>query len=294
MAERRYYEKLLIVAGMFFIFLVITLISLPLVMRLFGIDTSAREGWLLMSVYQAVVLFILPSFVAARLISPRPLRYLQLNRVPSGLAILGVIFGYLIALPALNQIIFWNQNISFPDSLAVWGETLREMEDRATTATSTMLQTASWGGLIVNLAVIGLVTAFAEEIFFRGTLQHTAASKGLNHTAIWVVAFLFSAFHFQFFGFVPRLILGAWFGYLLFWTRSLYVPVFAHFLNNGVVVVCSWFAARGSTIDFEKFGVVEYGFPMPAFVSALATVVFLIFFKRFFFNSKGKHSYSYA
>lgn len=285
MASKKYYERLLIVAGMFIIFFVIMMMSLSLLKEYLNISQETREGQLILSVVQAFVLFIFPSVLAARVISQRPVAYLELDRPPHWLPVVGLVFAYLMALPALNQIIYWNAHISFPDSIAHWGETLREMEDSAASASERMLNVDSWSGLIVNLIVIGLITAFGEELFFRGTVQRTAASSGAPHTAIWVVALLFSALHMQIFGFVPRLLLGAWFGYLLYWTRSVYVPVLAHFLNNGTVVLCAWLEVRGLEIDFEKLGVVEYGFPLPAFISSLATVVFLVYFRKFFFES---------
>ena len=285
MAPQKYYEKLFLVATVFVVFLVIMMIALPFIKTGLSGEADSRNGLLLISVIQAVILFIIPSFICARLISAKPFDYLCLNKAPGWLPVLGVIFAYLIALPALNQIIYWNANIAFPDSLESWGATLKDMEDSANEMSQSMMNVTSVGGLIVNLLVIALITAFSEELFFRGTLQRTAASNGMNYTAIWVVALLFSAMHFQIFGFIPRLLLGAWFGYLFFWTRSVYVPVIAHFINNGVVVVCTWLTARGSTYDFEKFGVTEYGFPFAAFVSAVATVVFLVYFRKFFFYS---------
>lgn len=282
----KYYERLLTVGGMLVVFFVITMLSVPLLSDLLHIDRNTREGMLALSAWQAVVLFILPSLASARIISRRPAAFLELNRAPTALALTGALFAYLIFLPALNQIIYWNSNIEFPEAIAVWGETLREMEESANAAATLMLNTDSWVQMLVNLAVVALLTAFAEELFFRGTLQRAAASAGARHTAIWVVAFFFSAMHFQVFGFIPRLLLGAWFGYLLLWTRSVYVPVFAHFINNGAVVVCAWLSARGVDFDFDKFGVTEYGFPMAAFISAVATVVFIIYFKNFFFQDR--------
>lgn len=294
MAQRRNYDNLLIIAGLFLVFFVITIIGIPLLVRTLQIDSQTRDGLLIASALQALVMFIAPSLVAARAISRRPGEFLTLNHPPRFLAILGVVFAYLIALPALNQLIYWNDNIVFPDALATWGETLREMEDTANNASAIMLDTTGWVNLVENLLVIGLLTAIGEELFFRGTLQNAAGAGGHNHTAIWVVALIFSAMHMQIFGFVPRLLLGAWFGYLLFWTRSIYVPIIAHFLNNGVVVVFAWLKANGTELNLDNLGVVEYGFPMPAFVSALATIVFLIYFRRFFFQrpEKGASYYS--
>lgn len=284
METKKYWERLLLVAVVFLIFFVITFISLYLLSQVFHIDTSVRQGLIILAVVQAIILFIAPSFVSARVVSPHPVKYLGLKTRPTFLAVAGVVFAYLMALPALNQLIFWNENISFPESWAYWGEVFREMEDKARASSGMMLDVTSWQGLVINLLVIGLLTAFAEELFFRGTLQQTVASSGANHTAIWIVALFFSAMHGQIYGFIPRLLLGAWFGYLLYWTKSLYVPFLAHFLNNGVVVVCTWLNARGLAFDFENFGVSQTGFPLSAFVSAVAFTFFIIFFRGFFFE----------
>lgn len=283
MAAPRYYERLLTVGAVFIVFFVVMIIVLPVIKPFIGYDT--RNGMLLASVIQAVILFIVPSFLSGYFINRRPLSYLTLNKAPSWISILGVVLAYLISLPALNQLIYWNAHISFPESLAVWGETMRAMEDTANEAAHRMMDVTSFGSLVVNLLVIALVTAFGEELFFRGTLQRTAGSNGMHHTAIWVVALLFSTMHLQIFGFVPRLILGAWFGYIFYWTGSIYVPIIAHFINNGVVVVCTWLNARGGSYDFDNFGVAEYGFPLAAFVSAVAIVIFLTYFRKFFFDT---------
>lgn len=288
MASKKYYERLLIVVGMLFVFFVITMITVPLLLDLFNLDRETRGEMLLLSVYQAVIMFICPSLIAARIVSRKPFSFVSLSTAPTWLSLIGVVFAYCMALPALNQIIFWNDNIVFPDSIAYIGELLREMEDAANASSRLMLATNSWGGLFVNLAIIALLTAFGEEIYFRGTLQNAAASSGANHTAIWVVAFFFSVMHFQAFGFIPRLLMGAWFGYLLYWTRSLYVPIFAHFINNGVVVVCSWLGNRGASYDWDNIGVSEFGFPMAAFVSALAFIIFIVYFRNFFFHCEKK------
>lgn len=291
------FNRILIVLGVFLLCFLITVYSIPAIVSSFGLDQSQREVMLGLSVFQALVLFILPSFVAARIVSTRPAAFLSLNRAPGWLPICGVFFAYLISLPFLNQIIYWNSIITFPDSLSDLGKALTEMEQSAAAASQSMMATSTLGGLFVNLAIIALLTAFAEEVFFRGALQRAFASGGRPYVAIWVVAVLFSAMHFQFFGFIPRLLLGAWFGYLVFWTRSLYVPVFAHFLNNGVVVLCSWLVGRGVDFDFDMLGVTVDGFPFPAAVSAVAFIIFIGFFRQFFFyreSSPGQQALLYT
>jgi len=81
------------------------------------------------------------------------------------------------------------------------------------------------------------MAGLTEELLFRGAILSAIREKIKNpHVAIWIVAFLFSAIHFQFYGFIPRLILGAFLGYLLFWSRSIWIPILVHFLNNTITV----------------------------------------------------------
>jgi hypothetical protein len=96
----------------------------------------------------------------------------------------------------------------------------------------------STGGLITNLLVMALVAALSEELFFRGLLQRMFIQNRMNaHVAIMLTAILFSAFHLQFFGFVPRLFLGIILGYLYHITQNLWVPIAAHFCNNAIAVL---------------------------------------------------------
>lgn len=295
MTNRTYYSRLLIVAGIFIVFFALVNFIVGAVQRYLPIDPGSRNGMLTLSVIQQIVCFILPAYVASSLISKHPWGYMMLRNKTNGMQILGVVFAFLIALPALNQIVYWNANIVFPDVIAHWGETMKAMEESVAAHTAVILNITSWEGLIINLLVVGCLPAFAEELFFRGTLQRTAGAIGAHHTSIWVVALFFSAMHLQFFGFIPRLLLGAFFGYLLYWTKSLYVPIIAHFINNGVVVAAAWLTARGYNFDIQNFGVCEYGFPLAAFVSAVATVVFLVYFRGFFFmNSQRDNKYQYA
>lgn len=292
-SSSRYFYCLLTLIGVFILGFFLMGIVAAVVVKGFNLDIDSRDCKLILSVVQAVCLFIIPALLCASLFPlitrqqiatlDSPATFLGLSRAPGWLPVCGVIFAYLIAIPALNQLIYWNSTLTFPDSLADWGDTFVEMEQKAQDSSQTMIFTTSVGSMLVNLLVVALVTAFAEEIFFRGALQNTIALKASPYTAIWIVAFIFSAAHFQVFGFVPRLLLGAWFGYLLVWTKSLYVPIIAHTLNNAVVVLFTWLAARGVNFNFEMLGVAPSGFPLAATVSFVAFVIFITCFRKFFF-----------
>jgi membrane protease YdiL (CAAX protease family) len=95
--------------------------------------------------------------------------------------------------------------------------------------------------MILNLFIIAILPAVGEEFFFRGVLQKILIKLFKSgHVGIWVTAFIFSAIHFQFFGFVPRFILGLIFGYLFFWSGTLWLPVISHFINNAVPVIMAY------------------------------------------------------
>jgi hypothetical protein len=96
---------------------------------------------------------------------------------------------------------------------------------------------------LLNLFICAALPAIGEEFFFRGTLQQLFNQWFKNkHVAIIVTAFLFSAIHLQFYGFIPRFLLGLYLGYLFVWTGSLWAPIFAHFLHNGISVGIQYFA----------------------------------------------------
>ena len=103
--------------------------------------------------------------------------------------------------------------------------------------------------------------------------------------AVWISALIFSAMHFQFYGFVPRLVLGAFFGYMYLWSGSLWVPVVGHAINNTAVVVLTWLKEQGIASSIDSVGVAESSVPYAAIASVLATLALMIVFRAY--NAKG-------
>ena len=133
--------------------------------------------------------------------------------------------------------------------------------------------------LIFNILVIALVPALGEEMIFRGWIQRQLM-RIINrpHVAIWASAAIFSAIHFQFLGFLPRLLLGVLLGYLYFWTGSLWVSIFAHFLNNGLQVIAQYFFR----VEFEKMD--ENQAQIPMYMAFLSLGLCFIICKYFLDN----------
>jgi membrane protease YdiL (CAAX protease family) len=134
-----------------------------------------------------------------------------------------------------------NSAMHFPDWLSGVEKWMIEKEDNANTILNRVLDSPTFSIMTLNLFIIAVLPAIGEELFFRGVFQKIFYNLFRSgHIAIWFTAFIFSTLHFQFFGFVPRFILGLVFGYLFFWSGTLWLPVISHFINNAVPVIMTY------------------------------------------------------
>ncbi|MDE5594454.1 MAG: CPBP family intramembrane metalloprotease [Muribaculaceae bacterium] len=200
------------------------------------------------AVIQSIFQLILPAIVTALIVTRRPATFLAVDRQINLPIVFLAFAGLLAATPAMNLIIHLNQSLSLPESLSGLENALRTMEDNAAKSISLLQGSHTVGNLLMNILIIGVLAGFGEELFFRGTFMRLMTTGRINpHVAIWTVAIVFSAMHLQFFGFVPRTLLGAYFGYLLYWSRSLWIPIIIHAANNIMYICCQW--AYGTTGD---------------------------------------------
>lgn len=250
---------------------------------------GTRKFLLLTSVFQNLICFAGTAVVCALFLSKRPMEMLGVNRSGTWLSVGGVLLVYAVGLPFMNQVIYWNAQMHLPGFMSAVESTLRGWEAQAVNSTNVMLGGTSWSALAVNILCVGVVTGVCEELLFRGTFQRIISSGPLGiHLSIWITAVIFSLLHFQFFGFLPRVILGAFFGYLFYWTGSIWIAATAHVINNSVYVITKWLEGRGiQWADSDTFGVTTHGFPAMACVS-LVLILFIIFTLRpYLFKTHG-------
>lgn len=186
----------------------------------------------------------------------------------------------LVSLPLMELFIEFNQGMSLPErwkDLEAW---MRKAEDDAMKTTYTLLTFRNWWDLPVNLLVVAVAPGIAEEFMFRGGLQRSIGRIVRNpHVAIWGSAIIFSAIHMQFFGFIPRMLLGAVFGYIYLWTKNIWFPIFAHFVNNAYAVLVAWNLSR-QNIPLEQENM-SYELHWIVYVlSTIATIGILYFIKK--------------
>lgn len=229
------------------------LVSVPL----YHIDMKTLETFLnnpgpenigvikLFQIFQSVFLFVIPALIAAWLFSTNMMNYLRAGEKASGITLILVVLVLFAAIPAMNMFTWMNSRLDLPAWLDGIEQMMIASEENAAELTKAFLDGRSTADLAVNLFMIAILPAIGEEFLFRGVLQRifTEWTRN-NHWAIVITAFIFSFVHFQFFGFLPRFLLGLLFGYLMLWSGSIWVPVAAHFVNNGIAVVYYHFALQ--------------------------------------------------
>ena len=266
------------------------LVVCSVVMLFFMVKQDNLEGGMLYAniVLQDVLVFMVPAIAAMALCYYNPLRVMGLSQAPSWKGIALAVLVCVVSLPAMNWLVEWNKSMQLPQALSGLEQWMQAMEKQGEQMTQGMLQHQSVPGLLANVLVVGFLAGLSEEIFFRGgMLKMFSRSGNYTHVAVWAVAIIFSAIHMQFYGFVPRMLLGAWFGYLLWWTRSLWVPIIAHALNNSLVVVFTWVEERGmvDSGSFDQMGLPQEGqLPWLALCSAVLTVTLIVCSRRYLFQ----------
>ncbi len=196
----------------------------------------------------------------------------KLGQVLLGVTLLGLAF-----IVAMSPVVEWNSQVHFPSFMNDFETWAREKEEMATKLTETLTQFKSVGQMLIALLVIAILPGIGEELVFRGLIQRELWRSTQNiHVAIWTSAFLFSAIHLQFFGFFPRLFLGALFGYLYYWSNNLLVPMFAHFFNNGFAVVTVYLNQQNVTnLDVEDTTSAPWPYVAVAFVATVGLLYFV-------------------
>jgi hypothetical protein len=180
-----------------------------------------------------------------------------------------------------SLIIEWNSRFVFPEFLREFGEWARESEIKAEEITKFCTTFSSTGDFLIGILIIALLPAIGEEFAFRGLLQpELSRLTGSKHAGIWLSALIFSAFHMQFFGLIPRMLLGALFGYLYLWSGNFIFPVMAHFINNGLMVLMMYLNQLGViTVDLDSQEAA------PWYLVVSSTLVFaalLYYFKKYY------------
>jgi len=225
---------------------------------------------------QTLGLFIIPALLAHLLLFKEGERFFTGKH--SDLLLTGflALITLILSAPFLQWIIQWNAEIQLPDSLKKIETALQLMEEERLQVFERLLGERSGRIFIINILIISVLPALGEEFFFRGILQRLLGDWFRNsHLGIIIAAMCFSAIHMQFYGFFPRLLLGIYFGYLYFWSKNIWLPVLAHFLNNSIAISLSFFADDFNVRFTDFLAELNNNSLMALIVSIILTIVLL-------------------
>jgi len=231
--------------------------------------------------FGSIGMFLCPALFFAYFQDGQWLNYNSANRRPHYLYVNTVLVLSIALLPVVAILEQWNMSMHLPESMSGLEQWMVKMEESMGSVMDTLMSDHSYATLFINIIVLALIPALCEEFLFRGTIQALFTKQwGKPHLAIWITAIIFSAIHLQFYGFLPRMLLGAYLGYLFYWSRSLWLPILAHFLHNALSILVSFtFMGRGIDIDNMRFTDI-HGSTTLVFSCAVVTAMGIVFMWR--------------
>ena len=235
------------------IFLISTLIGVAAsALFVFGGDMGMKIGQGLASIFMFVVPPIVYYYITRK---ENRMQALGLRRLSSPWWLIIVAMALMfVSIPVTTTLTTWNEGMHLGGAFSGIEKWMKELEETAQALTDKMANVDTIGGLLLNLVVIALIPAVGEEMTFRGVLQQSLTRRMNPHIAIILSAAIFSFFHFQFYGFLPRLFLGILLGYMFYITGSLWTSILMHFVNNGASVTLYYLGNIGVIEDAEHWG----------------------------------------
>ena len=262
-----------------------------------GSQSTGSLKWL--QFLQTTAMFLVPPILCAKLWDKnhQAVSWLKLNKGANVEVICMAIALMICAVPGINLLSDLNSKIQLPECLDSIEQILKQQEAAAAALTERFLKADSGWEVLLNIGLMALLPAFAEEFTFRGTLQQILSNspkdgltaknevnralvaKKRSSMAIWITAIVFSAIHMQFYGFIPRMLMGAMFGYVFVWTGSIWIPVLMHFTNNCMAVVAYSILEHSEKNIADTFGAGDT-WGIGAISLVITCLGLLIFYRR--------------
>lgn len=229
----------------------------------------------------SIGMFAIPSVIIAAFLGTNIKSFLELDYFPAfSIAILASLL-MIFSLPLNNFLTHFNAQLELPSKLSGIQNYFENKEEQGIKLMTAFLDNPRTIGLFVNLFVVAVVPAFAEELFFRGIIQKLLIKWTKNvHLGIIITGIVFALLHFQFLSALPRILQGIILGYIFHWTRSLWIPIIAHLVNNTMAVLFYHFYYKGILgNEMEIVGTPDSGIYY-ALISLALMILMLIAIRR--------------
>lgn len=280
--ERSGFSSILIIIGLLLVAMVVSNILAAVVMIMVGgigfddlaniykVLTESPTGWLSLILGQGIASLF--TFIGAGLLYWQFFEHkkwadFNFNALPIPIVFLLVFVAQLAFMPFSGWLQSINESMQLPAALKGLEDFMKSMEENLAETIKFLTTFDSIWQLVLAILVIAVIAGIGEELIFRGLIQRKLyLSLKNHHAAIWLAAIIFSAIHFQFYGFLPRMLLGVLFGYFYYWTGNLWVPIAAHIFNNSLAVVMLFLVNKGViSPEIEKMDNV----PLPLVATSL-------------------------
>jgi len=236
----------------------------------------------LLQIVNHLFMFIIPALLFAFLMQRDILKYHQMKRPVDKMLLFKCFLLIILSIPLVGFLLKINEGFSLPEQLSGIEKWMRNSEEKSMILTEKFLNVSSIRAWLLNIFIIAVIPAFSEELFFRGALQRILhdAIKRQPWIPIVLSGIIFSAFHLQFYGFLPRMYLGMLFAYIFWTTKNLWYPIVLHFINNAFTVTLYFLINRGIINDCILNSEVSFHY-LPLIISTLVVVALLYRFKRY-------------
>jgi membrane protease YdiL (CAAX protease family) len=135
---------------------------------------------------------------------------------------------------------------------------------------------------LVVIVAVALIPALCEEFLFRGLVQSSFAEVAGEGRSAMLAGIIFGAYHLNPLGIVPLVVLGAFFGFLVYRSGSIFLAVSAHFFNNFIAVTATYLQLDDEFVMLAPHGgagaslqVLNFGLSAVAFAGAIALFLYL-------------------
>ncbi|RFZ92610.1 CPBP family intramembrane metalloprotease [Mucilaginibacter conchicola] len=280
---RQFLYFVVIFAGVFVVFNVLGILAVGLIYGFGLIMDIARLNfsdphsipalYLLQIVTTTIPIFVAPVVFAAWVMRKSE-EYLRVKQSFPPMLLVVAFFIMMVSSPLIEILSNINQQMVLPQWLKGIENWMKQSEESAKKVTAAILNMHNTWDCVKNVFLVGLLTAIAEEFLFRGGMQSVLIKWTKNqHAAIWITAAIFSAFHMEFYGFLPRLLLGAMFGYFVVYSGSIWPAVWGHFLNNSTAVIATYlFQTKRINLDPDD----QHVFSWWQYIFSLIIIIILL------------------
>ncbi|PKL82191.1 MAG: CPBP family intramembrane metalloprotease domain-containing protein [Ignavibacteriae bacterium HGW-Ignavibacteriae-3] len=277
------------------IFLLYQLGGALLTIMIFGINIVKADvnAIRLFTVGGQFLLLLFPALLLAYYVYPGNTSYILRARFPS-LKEIGLFMVGLIILTPLLQNFLAIQNFILQKIAAVspFVKNITDMLDELD-----KLVEKTYGSLLTShsifessfiIFVVAVVPALCEETLFRGLVQKSFEQRLKPVLSIIITAVFFGLYHFNPYGLIPLIALGAFFGFAAYISDSIFVPMALHFINNFIAVLA--FLILGSD-ELLSAAAAKTDAIMPQLISFIIFGTFFFFYLFYLKNNYNRIVY---